>query len=159
MRAASGRRMTRYFHFAPILLGPGAVIEPGNFGRVVRLVGQTHPLYRRETAYEDFRLKQFVTRPSRLDCLFCFPTQQEAELCRAHLQGYASSVLYEVESDEADPHVADMNNALQHYGLAAFDEKLIAYYWQGWQRSPDPKAVILREVLLRSSVRVVRRVN
>ena len=116
--------MNSYFHLAPILLAPGSIIEPGNFGRLIRLHGEAHPLYRREMAYEAVRQNSFHDRVSRLDCLFCFPTQQEAELCRAHIHGYADSILYEVESAEAEPHIADMNNALQHFELPAFDINL-----------------------------------
>jgi hypothetical protein len=64
---------------------------------------------------------------------------------------------YEVASGEDDPHLADMNNGLLNYALETFDSNVIAYYWRGWERSPDPKAVILREVLLRSPVTVLRR--
>lgn len=149
--------MNCYFHFAPILLAPGSVIEQGNFGRVIRLRGTAHPLYRREMAYEALRQRHFPDRPSRLDCLFCFPTQQEADLCRAHIQGYAKSILYEIESAEANPHIADMNKAIQHFALPAFDDDVINYYWQGWKRSPEPQAVIMREVLLRSPITIRRR--
>ena len=148
--------MISYFHSCPTLLASGSVIEPGNFGRIIKLQGETHPLYRREMAYECLRLRFFPNCPSHLDCLFCFPTQQEAELCRKNIQGYADSVLYKGENAEVAPHVADMNNAVQNFALSAFDDNIIAYYWRGWQRSPDPQAVILREVLLRSSV-IVRR--
>ena len=150
--------MNSYFHFSPILLAPGSVIEPGNFGRIIRLQGVAHPLYRREMGYEFLRRRLFPNCPSRLDCLFCFPTQQEAELCREHIRGYAESVLYEVENAEVAPHIADMNNAVQHFALPAFDDNVITYYWRGWQRSPDPQAVILHEVLLQSSVTVRRRI-
>ena len=150
--------MASYFHFSPILLAPGSVIEPGNFGRIIRLRGEADPLYRREMAYETLRDRLFSTHPSRLDCLFCFPTQQEAELCRAHIKGYAESVLYEVENAEVAPHIADMNGAVQHFALPKFDDKVITDYWRGWQPSPDHQAVILREVLLRSPVTVRRRI-
>jgi hypothetical protein len=108
-------------------------------------------------AYESLRQRLFPDRPSRLDSLFCFPTQQEADLCRAHIQGYADAILYEVESAEDNPHIADMNNAVQHFALPAFDDDVINYYWRGWQRSPNPQAVIMREVLLRSPVTIRRR--
>jgi len=109
-------------------------------------------------AYEAFRQEHFPDRPSRLECLFCFLTLQEAECCRAYIQGYAESILYEVESVEASPHIADMNNAIQHFALPAFDTSIVAYYWRGWQRSPDPQAVIMREALLRSPVIIRRRI-
>lgn len=104
--------MASYFHLAPILIAPGSVIEPGNFGRVIALRGEAHPLFRREMAYEDMRQKQFAHRPSRLNCLFGFLTLEEAELYRANIQGYKESVLYEVESVENGPHVADANNGI-----------------------------------------------
>lgn len=139
------------------MLAPGSVIEPGNFGRIIRQHGAAHNLYRREMAYETVRQQHFQSRPSRLDCLFCFPTEEEGQLCRAHINGYADSLLYEVQSSEANPHLADMNNGLLNFALPAFDNNVIAYYWRGWQRSPDPKAVILREVLLLLPVTVLRR--
>lgn len=139
------------------MLAPGSIIEPGNFGRIIRCHGTAHNLYRREMTYEAIRQQHFPSRPSRLDCLFCFPTAEEAELCRAHINGYADSILYEVGSDEDNPHLADMNNGLQNYALPTFDVNVITYYWRGWQRSSDPQAVILREVLLQSAVTVLRR--
>ncbi|MEK9285307.1 hypothetical protein MTR72_37835 [Bradyrhizobium sp. ISRA442] len=150
--------MPIYFHLAPILLSAGSIIEPGNFGRILRLVGPSHPLHRREMAYEAVRQGSFTDRPSRLECLFGFLTRGEAALYGSGIQGYASSVLYEIESAESDPHIADANNGVQHFGLPSFDPDVIAYYWGGWQRSPDPTAVILREVLLRQPVIVRARI-
>jgi hypothetical protein len=157
VRANYEAAMRSWFHLAPNLLAPGSIIEPGNFGRVIALVGTGHPLYRREMAYEAIRASDFNDRPSRLACLFAFPTQQEAEMCCAQISGYATSVLYEVESSEENPHLADATYALQHYAQPVFDPRLIRCYWQGWKPSPDPKAVVLREILLRSPVKVVRK--
>lgn len=150
--------MTRYFHFAPLLLAPGSIIEPGNFGRIIRQRGAAHPLYRREMFYENIRQNLFPTMPSRLNCLFCFPTLEEAELCRVHISGYKESILYEVENSESNPHYADMNNTVQHFSLPVFDKDIAACYWRGWRQSHDPKAVIFREVLLRSPIVIIRRI-
>jgi hypothetical protein len=149
--------MTLYFHFAPILLAPGSVIEPGNFGRIIRLHGANHFLHRREMAYELVRQNLFPLLPSRLDCLFCFPTQQEANLCRAHIRGFADSVLYEVENTALNPHLAHMN-AIQHYQLPTFNHNLIVDYWSGQQASTAPQGAIFREVLLPSAVKVLQKV-
>jgi hypothetical protein len=157
MRTNYEAAMRSWFHLAPNLLAPGSIIEPGNFGRVIALVGAGHQLYRREMAYEAIRASDFNDRPSRLACLFAFPTRQEAEMCCAQISGYATSVLYEVESLEEKPHLADATYALQHYAQPVFDPRLIRCYWQGWKPSPDPKVVALREVLLRSPVKVVRK--
>ena len=149
--------MAVYVHAAPILLGLGSVIEPGNFGRIVRQLGEAHLLHRREMAYEAVRQQEFPARLSRLDCLFCFPTADEAALAQQHLNGYATAAFYEVESPEDAPHLADMNNGILLHSLPSFDLNVIRYYWRGWQRSPDPQAAVLREVLLGSPVKVLRR--
>ena len=150
--------MPTLFHFARELRTLGSIIEPGNFGRIIRQQGQAHALFRREMIYEAVRQGCFPHRPSRLECLFCFPTLEEAALCRAHINGYADSVLHEVKTEETDLFVADMNNGIQHYALEHFNFNTIAYYWNGWARSPDPEAAILREVLLRGPVQIVRRI-
>jgi hypothetical protein len=71
---------------------PGSIIEPGNFGRIIKRYSAAHNLYRREMTYEAIRQQHFPWRPSRLDCLFGFPTEQEAELCRTHINGSADIV-------------------------------------------------------------------
>ena len=150
--------MPSYFHLAPILLAPSSIIAPGNFGRSIKLQGAAHPLYRHEMVYEEVRQQLFPDRPSRLACLFCLPTLEEAEQYRMHIRGYETSIIYEVESTEGQPHIADANNAIQHFALPAFDLNIISYYWQGWSRPSDPRAVILREVLLRQPVTVTRKI-
>jgi hypothetical protein len=143
------------FHFARAVHASGSFIEPGNFGRIIREQGEQHPLYRREMFYENIRQMSFPHRPSRLDCLFCFPTLDEAQRCRLHIKGYADSVLHVVATDEPADFVADMNNHIQHFALATFDPNLAAFYWLGWQQSHDPRVVVMREVLLRRPAQVV----
>lgn len=148
--------MSILFHFAREQRAAGSIIQPGNFGLIIRQSGHQHQLFRREMTYEAVRQTYFPHRPSRLDSLFCFPTLDEATRCRAHIKGYENSVLHEVEANESDLFVADMNNGIQHFAREVFDLGIIAYYWNGWVRSTDPKAVILREVLLREPVKVLR---
>lgn len=140
-----------------MLLAPGSIIEPGNFGRIINLAGSMHQLYRREMAYEAIRIKGFEDRPSRLTCLFCFPTPQEADLCRKSINGYGTSILYEVANTETNSFIADMNNGLLHCSLQTFDEDKISYYWRGWGKSSDPNAIVLREVLLKDAATIIRR--
>ena len=47
--------MAVYAHAAPILLASGSVIEPGNFGRIIRLQGESHTLFRREMTLQVVR--------------------------------------------------------------------------------------------------------
>jgi len=151
--------MTILFHFAREQRAIGSMIEPCNFGRIILQTGASHNLFRRETVYEGIRQLHFQHRPSRLEALFCFPTFEEAQLWRAHINGYADSVLHEVETEESDLFLADMNNGIQHYAVEQFNLNVIAYYWNGWVKSPDPKAAILREVLLRRPAKVIRQID
>jgi hypothetical protein len=95
---------------------------------------------------------------ARLDLIvyFAFPRKKKPPFASGTFWATRKSVLYEVESFEANPPIADINNGLLNAGLVNFDENVIAYYWRGWQRSPDPEATILREVLLRTSVTISR---
>jgi hypothetical protein len=90
--------MNSYFHFTPILLGPASTIEPGNFGRLIRLLGPAHDLYRREMAYETARQQHF--RPVHPGSAACSASRawKKTELCRAHINGYAGSVESAVET-------------------------------------------------------------
>lgn len=150
--------MAIYFHLAPTLLAPGSIIEPGNFGRIVLLHGLNHQQYRREIQYEEARKTRFPDRPSRLACLFAFVTQEEAELFQRTIPGFGANVLYEIENNEQNPHVADIAYAIQPPGATEFDQKTIDYYWGGWRELGIPGAVTLREVLLRMPATILRRV-
>ena len=74
--AQLGEASLKFFHFAPMRLGPGSIVEPGNFGRVIRatqhaIQGGEASLISgyvgRELIFELVRAKSFpTTKPSRL---------------------------------------------------------------------------------------------
>jgi hypothetical protein len=95
---ATLRRMaTSYFHVAPMALAAGSIIEPGNYGRVVRLLGPQHRAWDRETALENFRKKHHPTdRPSRLSSVFVFEELAHAQHFKQTEPGFATNFIYRV---------------------------------------------------------------
>ena len=137
-----------------MLLEPGAVVRPGNWGRIVRLIGKSHPEWLRETLLEQVRAAEFPHLPSRLECAFVIDDFGEA-------QYYVSSkgplsVLYEVSLvDPKDPtHVADWK------GTGPYDNTLewTRRYWRGDVMPHPETAFALRERLTTSRLRIERQI-
>lgn len=91
-----------YFHLAGPQLAVGSVIEPGNWGRIIRRASWAHNLAIREMALEHARALRFPSRPSRLDAAFVLPTREEAERFQSKEQGFNMHVLYRVTLRKPD---------------------------------------------------------
>jgi hypothetical protein len=96
-----------YFHFTMARLAPGSVIEPGNWGRLLRKY-QNAPatngaqfgavwVLTRELVFELERTRNFPTRPSRFCATFCFTDRANAEVYRSLNDQPHAQVLHEVE--------------------------------------------------------------
>src|SRR5262245_3495633 len=98
-----------YFHLAGPMLAPGSTIQPGNWGRVIRLTGWRHPEAIKEMALEQTRREFFPDRPSRLDCSFLVLTIEEARDYRARIPGFTYHLLYRVRLQDptARRHITD----------------------------------------------------
>ncbi len=88
-----------FYHCAPMSLEVGGVIRSGNWGRIVRATsiagvndGTSKIIF--ELAYEHSRLLHNPSAPSRLDCIFCCPTLEEAQAYRAAQQ--PTGIVYKV---------------------------------------------------------------
>ena len=142
------------FHFNSSLLSPGSVIRPGNWGRIVRLIGTQHREWTRECILEHIRQSEFPDLPSRFDCIFFFSSRDEAEFYKASLNANALMVMYEVELTDPDvrQHEADWK------GTGPYDTNEWARrYWRGDfmpGRGPGPQC---REVLAVTSLRILRK--
>jgi hypothetical protein len=97
------------FHLSFSTLSPGAIIPPGNWGRLIRAAGWTHIEAVREMALEDARLSRFPHRPSRLESAFVFLTEREAHNFRTMNSAFRHHILYRVSlaKPPADSHVTD----------------------------------------------------
>ena len=121
-----------YFHLAPIRLGAGSTILPGNWGRLLRAWGTRHVFGVREQVLESIRMAAFSHLPSRYNCCFVWQTRGEAELNRREVTGFSHNVLYRVRltKPEIPVFIADSMcaTALHEHPLV----KAFAYtYWSG----------------------------
>lgn len=155
-RGASLSQETILYHCAPIPLGEGAVIEPGNWGRLLRSQyytgsgeGTSKIIF--EVAYEAMRLSVNPQAPSRLDCIFCCPTHESAQSYRdANAVG---NLIYRVA-------IVDARSALHLTSWSLWGLGLGASYQQSQDRIRDywiSQPTENLEVLVGGSVRVVER--
>lgn len=91
--------MTKYYHSAPLLLDPGSIIQPGNWGRILNAYRKPVPAHgwmlARELAFESIRTAEFAHLPSRLSCAFAFETFDQANQYKTQFSPW--NPLYEVE--------------------------------------------------------------
>ena len=150
---------SNYFHAAPIPLKPGSVIEPGNWGRVIKATrfnnGGLPMFYIRELVFENVRLREFPALPSRFESAFVFETA-EAVIQFANGDGTRRDLCYEVEmvDPQANSHAAAINlvrdGQIGEFAIP-FWENLAGNYWRGMGEGT-------REILTLSSLRIVKRV-
>lgn len=168
------------YHVAPIPLGAGSVIEPGNFGRLMARNDAGSFIAHREAVYECVRAKRFANKPSRMESIFCCLNEDGVREYRAQFNPL--SICYEVELvDWGKPfHVAPISHVIcqqQHVLPAAALEVAANNYWAylvpndlETSGANDLVTVLrhtklvrevaaLMEVLTPSSIRIVRRLQ
>lgn len=144
-----------FFHVCTLILEPGSIIKPGNFGRVIQLYRQRdlNILPTRELCFEIVRLKQYPDKPSRLSCLFLSPTLEHAvRYVRNHC---FSSLIYEVEI--IDPNVRIFHGEMSLLAAGMPDEStpviphlmgLASVYWRGISE-------ITEQYLVESAIKII----
>ena len=153
--------MSTFFHMASVLLAPGSVIEPGNYGRMLRAykAGFSDPWRLvTELVFEQVRKTTRPNAVSRLGACFVFEDHPTAHNHRDRL-GDDLVVIYEVELvDETRPRFLGdfslMSDAFALRGNGAvpflpWTEQLATKYWHA-----EPTGA--REILTTSALRVVR---
>lgn len=144
-----------YFWICGLDIRPGAVIEPGNWGRIVRFRGTGHPAIGRELLFERIREEINPNAPSRFDCAFVCPTSEGAERFRRAIRNRWSDLTYEVELENPDApfFVAKIDLIDQYQNAPTTDHAALArQYWEGTD-STNPSA----EILTLSPLRITRR--
>lgn len=154
--------MTARFHLSPIRLGPGSIIEPGNFGRMLR----THtiqegpsvsPLIVRELVFEMVRRERFPAKPSRLSACLACPTKADMDLYVLKNNASGSQVLHEVElmDEDASCHIANTSHlemGLPGVMILPTATMLAVEYWS----STPGRAGYGDELIVAGPLRVVR---
>ena len=105
-----GSEPTSYYHLSGAMWAPGAIIRPGDWGRVIRSAGWAHTLAIREMALEDARAARFPHRPSRLNSAFVMLTLAEAGEFRRLSNSAFHQILYRVTLTDpsANSHITDV---------------------------------------------------
>lgn len=144
------------YHCAPIPLENGSIIQPGNWGRVLKTYVSGRgdlAIAFRERVLEDVRLAHFPHKPSRLSSIFLIPELNDMLEYWGH--NNPTAIVYEVELVTRDcrthsaPWLFDFNDDRQFY----FDgtAEMARLYWGDHPVEPR------REIVGESSIRVVKR--
>lgn len=160
--------MATYFHLCKAKLGLGSVIEPGNYGELIRIGGYRHTSFQREMVLEEARKKVAPQAPSRLDCLFAFPSEIDARAFQfREFSGFGSDYLYEITpARDGTPVFSTQISILENWPQDYINKARL--YWDQTQ-SPMDSAIVtppgmgmgagFQEVLLGGSVVVIRQLG
>ena len=145
-----------YFFCCSMLLAPGSVVEPGNWGRIIKLykpsMNANAWALARELIFERVRLQNYAEKPSRFDALFLCFTELDLQEFRS-MNSRPIDISYEVKlvDPEAASHTADWSTATteQTDDFAAVERRAHTY-WQA-------QNIRQRELVTLSPIKVVRR--
>lgn len=150
------------YHYANLRLGPGSIIEPGNWGRLLRRYSPAAPggvgfgnswLLARELIFEQLRPS---SKPSRLSACFALPSRDDANKYRQFHDKNLQQILHIVElvDPTALQHTAGLSFADMADGEPFLDRTQSAAknYWAGLPGDQAKGS----ELLAISALRVVR---
>ena len=140
------------YHVSSAPFAPGTLLGPGRFGELLARGSQLAP---RELALEVVRHASFPGRPSRLWCMFAFPTLEAA---RGWIATEPDAEQYVVEVQPADGAEVFLGDQLWLEGVAEVPPpdwlSRAAGYWTG--RPADASRPPAWELVIGGPVRVVR---
>jgi hypothetical protein len=149
----------RYFHCSSSLLSPDSIVEPGNWGRIIKNVGWLHPSALKEVALEHIRAQEFPAKPSRLLSIFLLDDANEAKFYAVSDGRQTTMLAYEVEllNPAVPTHSGDWRHVAPE-GELSLD--WVRAYWRG-EHFPRHVAgewnVACRETICESAVKVIQR--
>ena len=148
--------MTEYFHLAGTLISNGSIIDPGNYGRIIRMHGWAHTQALREMAIETARLARFPEMPSRLDCCFAFLTAAEARFYQGTVAGFGYHILYRVSlaQKNAKVHIANYKGLIP---IGQLNGTWPDSYWKpdpdaNWQLAASADPPIIEQMAMRGEL-------
>ena len=153
--------MSVYFHSNRRLFNNGALVEPGNYGRLVRQAGESGPYWFRETVLENVRLARFPHKPSRLSS--CFATDNANTALFYHQRECAEGYLYvvEIEDYSLPAHIGDFNWIQPVPRRSETMEQVANEYWRHSVRTNvvEHPGLTFDEVVTGSKLRIVCRLE
>ena len=149
------------FHLSGGCLGAGSIVEPGNWGRVLRAHGWNHAQAFREMALESARVSRFSHCPSRLESGFAFVRLDDARAFQQTVNGFRTHILYRVRLTDRDAatgitdwELCEANGIMRHDWADA--------YWLAMKLLPNSEADVGGtglEVLALSPMRIEERLD
>ena len=155
------------YHSSPSLLAPGSIVLPGNYGRIIKMLGKTHPLWKRERVFEEVRKQRYSAKPSRLTSSFCCTNLDTAYfyMRSPSLKGETAlyPVLYEVEKVDhgAVEHRADFNVVQPLARRPETMSEIATMYWEAslWIAVADAPGIRCEEMITTSPLRILKPVS
>lgn len=147
----------RGYYVCPIPLRPGSVVEPGNYGRIVRHHGQEHHLWGREELLERVRQADFPTKPSRLTSAYYCPEVADAQWFQNHHSNAGIIYLVVPLSPEAPRHAGYMNCLPPIAGRDG--EDIARRYWAADLKVQGPDGYPAQEIVIASPMLIVQDVS
>lgn len=153
-----------YYWCSSVLLEVGAVVKPGNWGRMIKCYGARQQgswevLYR-ELALESVRKMSFPDKPSRLESIFLSRTLDESNFFKFRTNR-AFDVTYRVKlvQPKLPIHFANFtfvspNNWMQQESIITSMEECAVIYWQDGVDHGD-----VTEVLTTSPIEILEICN
>lgn len=146
-----------YFHGNSTLLEPGSVIQPGNWGRIIKKAEWRHALAMREVLFEHVRQSEFPHAPSRLESAYFFDDEGEAAHYLQTPDRAFLMIMYEVEL--VDPNATQiMTDYRRVHPSGPLGIDWVRAYWRGEMLAPENK-FSCREILAVTPLRIIRRVG
>lgn len=168
--------MKSYFHVAANMLGDGAVVLPGNYGRNLKSYstgpqGQKGNFYAlaRELIFEGIRVSEFEQKPSRLESCFMFESYEDAQKYGRGINEFG--VIYEatIIDPAAKTHRGDFtlfqsHNLRNQSSFWRLYERVAYEYWSNMpQHRVDDDGKVIRfesvevaEIVTQSPIRLER---
>lgn len=147
-----------YFYCCSLPLAAGSIVNPGNWGRIIRTyTPQTSPnawLFIRELIFEEVRKKFFTEKPSRFHSLFLCPDEEGIKEFKK-VNNRTLDIVYEVEIlDERLPsHSGDWSlfSIQNNDNYLTFSDRA-KLYWSG-------ENITKQEFVTVSSIKIIKKVE
>ena len=149
------------YHCSPSWLEPESIIRPGNYGRILRMMGANHTFWLREQFLEFIRAQEFPDKPSRLTSAFI--CEQLDAIGYFKEQNFATGIVYEVElvNPCANRHTTDFNCIQPIPGTMDDMCEISRHYWRAsyWTTIDKRPGLRCAETLVETGLKVVREVE
>ena len=154
-------KLLNMYHCSPSWLEPGSIIRPGNYGRILKMIGANHTHWLREQFLELIRTQEFPDKPSRLTSAFTCEHLNAIRWFRE--SNCAMGVVYEVElvNPDANRHTTDFNLIQPIPGEVDDMCDISRRYWRAshWITIEGRPELRCAETLMETGLKVVREVE